>query len=178
MESELVKITQRPTAANVAKVLVSGCLNGPPIRYNQTNVPVVSAVWDRWETEGRLVPFCAELAAGFSIPRPPAEITTGDATSVLCGVGTVAEDNGNDVTELFTKGAELAVAHALEHRCVAAVLTDGSPSCGSTYQYDGSFTGGTRQGVGVVAQLLADSGIRVFPETQLEQADRFLRNGS
>lgn len=170
-----VQIARR-SEAEMAKVLVSGCLNGPPIRYNQTNVPVESPIWDRWEAEGRLVPFCAELAAGFSIPRPPAEITDGDSGAVLCGTGVVAEDTGNDVTGLFTEGARLAVEHARENGCVIAVLTDGSPSCGSTYQYDGTFTGATRTGTGVVAQLLIDSGIRVFPESQLEQADAYLRS--
>ncbi len=170
-----VQISRR-SDTDVAKVLVSGCLNGPPIRYNQTNVPVESPVWDSWDADGRLVPFCAELAAGFPIPRPPAEIVDGDSTKVLCGQGAVAEDVGTDVTALFIEGARLAVAHARENGCVVAVLTDGSPSCGSTYQYDGSFTGATRAGTGVVAQLLMDSGIRVFPESQLEQADAYLRS--
>jgi uncharacterized protein YbbK (DUF523 family) len=163
---------------SMRRILVSGCLNGPPIRYNKTNVEVISPIWDRWAEEGRLVPFCAELAAGFPIPRPPAEIRGGDGTSVRSGTGVVVEDTGGDVTELFLEGARKTVAHALEHGCVAAVLTDGSPSCGSTYTYDGSFTGGTINGTGVVAQLLIDNGIRVFPETQLEQADQFMRRES
>lgn len=160
---------------STAKVLVSACLNGPPIRYNQTSVTVKSPVWDRWAAEGRLVPFCAELAVGFPIPRPPAEIVGGDGANVLCGVGTVVENTGNDVTEEFVEGARLTVAHAIEHGCVAAILTDGSPSCGSTYRYDGTFSGGTEPGTGVVAQMLLDNGIRVFPETELEQADNFIR---
>jgi len=176
MESQPVRISQPSEVNTVTKVLVSGCLNGPPIRFNQTNVIVESPIWDRWAAEDRLVPFCAELAGGFSIPRPPAEILGGDGTSVICGIGTVAEDTGNDVTEQFMHGAQLAVVHAIENGCVVAVLTDGSPSCGSTYIDDGSFRGGTKSGTGVVAQLLIDNGIQVFPESQLEQADRFLRH--
>ena len=170
-----VNISRVGEAGPEARILVSGCLNGPAIRYNQTNVEVSSSIWDRWEAEGRLVPFCAELAAGFSVPRPPAEIQGGVGTTVLCGEATVREDSGNDVTDLFVKGAELAVAHAIANGCVAAVLTDGSPSCGSTYQYDGSFSGGTNDGAGVVAQLLRDEGIPVYAETQLDQADDFVR---
>lgn len=162
----------------VAKILVSGCLNGPPIRFNQTSVEVRSPIWTRWVSEGRLVPFCAELAAGFQVPRPPAETVGGDGKAVLSGKATVLEDTGQDVTNLFTKGAELAISHALEQGCVAAVLTDGSPSCGSTYVYDGTFGGGTTEGTGVVAQLLIDNGIRVFSEGQLEQADQFIRQPS
>ncbi len=47
------------------RILVSGCLNGRPIRFNSTNVSVESDIWDRWEAEGRLVAFCPEVAAGF-----------------------------------------------------------------------------------------------------------------
>ena len=157
------------------KVLVSGCLNGPAIRFNQTNVEVESPVWDRWAAEGRLVPFCAELSAGFVVPRPPAEILGGDGIAVICGAGTVVEDTGSDVTDMFMAGAQNTVDHALEQGCIAAVLTDGSPSCGSTYIYDGSFGGGTKKGTGVVAQLLIDNGIRVFSEDQLNEADLFIR---
>ena len=142
------------------KILVSGCLNGQPIRYNRTSVDVESEIWDRWAAEGRLVPFCPELAAGFGIPRPPAEIVGGDASMVLIGTAAVKEDNGNDVSELFVKGAELAVERALAEGCALAVLTDGSPSCGTTYQYDGSFAGGTRPGLGRDGSAAARPGDR------------------
>jgi uncharacterized protein YbbK (DUF523 family) len=175
MENQPVRISPSLPESDVAKVLVSGCLNGPAIRFNQTNVVVESPVWDRWAAEGRLVPFCAELSAGFVVPRPPAEILDGDGTAVLCGEGVVVEDTGSDVTDMFMTGARNAVDHALEQGCIAAVLTDGSPSCGSTYIYDGSFGGGTKKGTGVVAQLLIDNGIRVFAEDQLDQADQFIR---
>ena len=158
------------------KVLVSGCLNGRPIRFNETNVEVESAIWDRWQSEGRLVSFCPELAAGFGVPRPPAEIVRTSASLVLQRQGAVREDNGNDVTEMFITGAELAVERALSAGCVAAVLTDGSPSCGTTYVYDGGFAGGTTLGMGVTAQLLTDRGVAVFAETQIEQADAYLRS--
>jgi uncharacterized protein YbbK (DUF523 family) len=177
-DPQRVSAARSPHSKPVVKILVSGCLNGPPIRFNQTSVEVRSPIWTRWVSEGRLVPFCAELAAGFQIPRPPAETVGGDGKAVLSGKATVLEDTGRDVTGLFTKGAELAVSHALDQGCVAAVLTDGSPSCGSTYVYDGSFEGVTNAGTGVVAQLLIDSGIRVFSEDQLEQADLFIRQPS
>lgn len=158
------------------KILVSGCLNGRPIRFNETNVEVESAIWDRWTNEGRLVAFCPELAAGFPVPRPPAEIVGSVASVVLRGRGAVVEDDGTDVTGQFVAGAQLAVERAVASGCVAAVLTDGSPSCGTTYVYDGSFTGGTIPGMGVTAQLLSDRGLAVFAESQLEEADRFVRS--
>ena len=160
----------------VHKVLVSGCLNGRPTRFNSTNVSVTSAIWDRWETEGRLVSFCPELAAGFPVPRAPAEIVGATASEVLLGIGRVTEDNGTDVTDPFVEGARLAAQKAADEGCVIAVLTDGSPSCGTTYIYDGEFAGGTLEGTGVAAQLLIDEGVRVFPEDQLEAADDYLRS--
>jgi uncharacterized protein YbbK (DUF523 family) len=157
------------------KILVSGCLNGRPIRFNRTNVSVESEIWDRWDSEGRLVAFCAELAAGFPVPRAPAEIVDATAAAVLQGRGRVAEDNGADMTDMFVDGARLAAHRAMTEGCVMAVLTDGSPSCGTTYIYDGTFSGGTVEGRGVTAQLLADQGLRVFPEDQIDEADRYLR---
>ena len=178
-ETRVRSAPDRPNPADgVRRVLVSRCINGPPIRYNQTNVEVRSDIWDRWASEGRLVPFCSELEAGFAVPRPPAEILGGDASAVLMGRASVLEGTGGDVTDLFVQGAELAVAHAIEHGCVVAVLTDGSPSCGSTYTYDGSFTGRTLTGMGVTARLLADRGIPVYSENQLEEADEVLRRGN
>ena len=155
---------------------MSGCLNGRPIRFNSTSVSVESEIWNRWESEGRLVAFCPELAAGFPVPRAPAEIVGSTASGVLGGRGRVEEDNGTDVTDLFVSGARLAAQRALAEGCVMAVLTDGSPSCGTTYTYDGSFTGGTVAGMGVTAQLLSDQGLRVFPEDQIDEADRYLRS--
>ncbi|MCP5075184.1 MAG: DUF523 domain-containing protein [Rhodobacteraceae bacterium] len=49
------------------------------------------------------------------------------------------------------------------------MLTDGSPSCGSTYQYSGKFDMKTRKGDGVVAALLSRNGIRVFAENALDE---------
>ena len=176
MEQRVAPITiDSATEDTVAKVLVSGCINGPGIRFNGTSVEVKSPIWDRWESEGRLFPFCAELASGFAVPRPPAELVGGTASEVFSGAATVLEATGNNVTDQFIDGARRAVEYAVERGCVAAVLTDGSPSCGSTYVYDGNFAGGTQAGTGVVAQLLLDHGIAVFSETQLRQADEYIR---
>ena len=158
------------------KILVSGCLNGRPIRFDNTNVSVESEIWDRWESDGRLVPFCPELAAGFPVPRAPAEIIGSTASVVLQGRGRVEEDNGTDVTDMFVQGARLAARWAMSEGCVMAVLTDGSPSCGTSYTYDGTFTGGTVEGMGVTAQLLHNHGLLVFGEDRVDEADRCLRS--
>ncbi len=119
-----------PGVMTVHKVLVSGCLNGPPIRFDASNVSLTSEIWDRWVAEGRVVSFCPELGAGFPVPRPPAEIVDGTAGDVLAGAAQVLEDDGTDVSELFVTGARLALQRARDEGCVIAVMTDGSPTCG------------------------------------------------
>ena len=71
------------------RILVSGCLLGRKIRYNGTDKAVgkgeATNLLARWQEEGRLVPICPELSAGFSTPRPPAETPwcAGKAPSTL-----------------------------------------------------------------------------------------------
>jgi uncharacterized protein YbbK (DUF523 family) len=158
------------------KVLVSGCLGGAKIRYNASGVEVNHEIWRRWEDEGRLHHFCPEIAAGLGIPRPAAEIFDGTAADVLDGKAKVIEDTGADTTESYVDGAQLAVKEALDQGVAAAVLTDGSPSCGSTFQYSGYFDGKTKPGNGVLAESLLRAGIKVFPHTDLEAADKYLRS--
>ena len=42
------------------------------------------------------------------------------------------------------------------------VLTDGSPSSGTTYVYDGTFTGGTTEGMGVSARFFTTRGYHAY----------------
>jgi uncharacterized protein YbbK (DUF523 family) len=152
------------------KVLVSGCLGGAPLRFNETGVPISSPIWQRWASEGRLVWFCPELAVGFPVPRPPAEIVGGSAVDVLDGRARVHEASGRDVTGLFRAAADRALDRALQARVGLAVLVDGSPTCGSSYVHDGSFTGVTVAGRGVAAEALRRRGIPVFHHHDLDRA--------
>ena len=56
----------------------------------------------------------------------------------------------------------------------AGVLKDGSPSCGTTYIYDGSFRGQRDAGQGVTAALLSEAGIRVFSDLQIAEAAAYV----
>ncbi len=156
------------------RVLVSTCLLGQPVRYNAADAPSNKKILSRWQNEGRLVHFCPEISAGFPIPRPPAETVGGDGEKVLLGEAKVFEDTGADVTEMFVEGAKKAVEFAKRNRIKVAILTDGSPSCGSTYVYDGFFKGGTVPGKGVTAALMEQNGIRVFSENQMEEAQEYI----
>ena len=62
----------------------------------------------------------------------------------------------------------LALSAAREAGCQAALLTDGSPTCGSQFVYDGSFRGRRKAGAGVAADLRAH-GITVFSDGQIPQ---------
>ena len=59
------------------KILVSACLLGSPVRYNGSDRLVEHSLIARWREQGRIVPLCPEVAAGFPTPRPPAEIEPG-----------------------------------------------------------------------------------------------------
>ncbi|STV62642.1 Purine nucleoside phosphorylase [Klebsiella pneumoniae] len=80
---------------------------------------------------------CPELAAGLPTPRLPAEILGGTGGDVLAGRARIVESDGRDVTGHYQLAAWLALSAAREAGCQAALLTDGSPTCGSQFVYDG-----------------------------------------
>nr|WP_269765173.1 2-thiouracil desulfurase family protein [Burkholderia ubonensis] len=49
------------------------CVLGQPVRYNGSAKTAAHQALDQWRREGRLVPICPELSAGFGVPRPPAD---------------------------------------------------------------------------------------------------------
>jgi uncharacterized protein YbbK (DUF523 family) len=97
-----------------------------------------------------------------------------DGAAVLDGAARVLTANGVDVTDAFVRGAELALEVAQRNAVRMAVLKEGSPSCGSSRIYDGSFSGQTTAGSGVTTALLNRHGIRVFSEDQLTAAESYL----
>ena len=82
--------------------------------------------------------------------------------------GRVITEDGEDVTDAYRAGAEAALKIAREHSCTVAVLKARSPSCGCGEIYDGSFTHTIKAGWGVTARLLAEAGLRVMDEENLE----------
>lgn len=151
------------------KILVSACLMGQAVRYDGRSKPLIHPAIDRWREEGRLVTICPEMSAGMAVPRPPAEIVDGaDGEDVLAGTARVMEITGGDVTEGFRQAAENALALARETGCRYALLIDGSPSCGSGFIYDGSFSGGRHPAIGVTAALLKQAGIEVYSDREIK----------
>ncbi|PYR94297.1 MAG: DUF523 domain-containing protein [Acidobacteria bacterium] len=154
------------------KVLVSACLLGAKVRYHGGDARSEHPVLRRWQQEGRLVAVCPERDGGLPTPRPPAEIVGDEGgRGVLKTIALVRTREGADVTNAFVHGAEDALAAVRAQHIRVAVLKDGSPSCGTTFTYDGTFTGARRAAPGVTAALLEQHGIRVFNESQIDAAE-------
>lgn len=144
------------------RVLVSACLLGDRVRFDGRDKGVHNSVLDRWLAEGRVVKVCPEVAGGLGVPRPPAERQRD---------GRVLSDTGVDVTAEFARGAEFAVKLARENEVAIAVLKEGSPSCGSGYVYDGTFTKTKLPGeIGETTRALRAIGVQVFSELQWDEA--------
>jgi uncharacterized protein YbbK (DUF523 family) len=149
-------------------ILVSACLLGQAVRYDGEHKRCDAKVLQRWLRQGRVVPVCPEVAGGLPVPRPPAEITNGaGGLKVLAGEAIVMNSNGSDVSELFVRGARQALGNARSKDIRIAILKEGSPSCGTGYVYDGTFSHTRVTGLGVTAALLRQNGIHVFSEAQL-----------
>jgi uncharacterized protein YbbK (DUF523 family) len=156
-------------------VLVSACLLGSPVRYNGAHKRSGSEVLLRWLQQGRVVSVCPEVAGGLPVPRPPAEILAGaGGASVIAGLAKVVDPEANDVSAEFVAGAKHALQLAQSRGIRVAVLKEGSPSCGSGFIYDGSFTGAKVQQLGVTAAMLHNAGIKVFSEEQFSEANAYL----
>ncbi|TXH38186.1 MAG: DUF523 domain-containing protein [Rhodospirillaceae bacterium] len=157
------------------KVLVSACLMGEAVRYDGRAAGDGGGLLADWQREGRLVTICPELRGGLAVPRPPAEIEGGSGSDVLDGTARIVTPDGSDVTTFFLQGASAALRLAQEHGVKIAVLKQRSPSCGGREIYDGSFQGRRIAGEGVTAALLRRHGILVFDESQLTEAESWLR---
>lgn len=138
-------------------ILVSACLLGVNCRYNAVRAEneAVKALMERHT----LIPVCPEQLGGLPTPRFPAERR---------GSG-VFMDDGADVTASFAAGAAEALRIARLYGCEYAVLKERSPSCGSGFIYDGSFTGTLTPGDGVTAALLKANGVTVLGETGIDK---------
>lgn len=151
------------------RILVSACLLGQPVRYDGRGNLVDHPIWQRWLGENRLLPLCPEVAGGLPTPRPPAELQGQTIAKVR-----VVTQSGEDVTEFFRRGAELAQQIARQHQVRMAILKANSPSCGNEHIYDGHFRGKKIPGQGMTAEHLSRAGVKVFNEHQLAEALEFL----
>ena len=156
------------------KILISGCLVGRQVRYDNKIQKVENECILKWRGQNRLVVVCPEVEGGLPTPRPPAEIVGGTGEDVLTGDAGVHTVTGADVTSAFIRGAHLALDLVQRFHIRVALLKERSPSCGSCTIYDGTFSQRPIPGRGVTAALLARHGVAVFNETQLDSVCAFL----
>ena len=138
-------------------LLISSCLLGVNCKYNGKNnyLPLT----ERLKSDYHLIPVCAEIFGGLPIPRIPSERSG----------STVINKQGEDVTENFVRGAEEVLRLARFFDCKTALLKERSPSCGYGEIYDGTFSGRTISGNGVLSDLLRKEGIRIYRESDIEK---------
>ncbi len=149
------------------KVVVSACLLGAPVRFDARDKFCDHPVLQRWIEEGRVVSACPEMLGGLGTPRPPAEI-------VNDGSRRVVTNDGTDVTREFEAGAAATAAIAASNGVRIAILKSNSPSCGTGFIYDGTFSSTRVPGDGIATARLRSMGIGVFTEHELEAAEAYL----
>ncbi|MBS5378965.1 MAG: DUF523 domain-containing protein [Veillonella sp.] len=137
-------------------LLISECLCGVCCRYDGDHNKIDCL--EELKSLYNLIPVCPEVLGGLLTPRPPAE-RIGDR---------VQTRNGIDVTEQFKRGAELALAIAIDNNCLCALLKAKSPSCGYGEIYDGSFTRTIVNGLGVTSELLLQHNIQIYTEKNVQ----------
>ena len=125
--------------------LVSACLVGINCKYsggNNFNQKIFDLV-----KEGKAIPIC---------PGKPVEL------KVIDGKRYAIDNEGNDVTENFERGAIEVLKLAKSLNINKAILQPRSPSCGVNKIYSGNFDNKLIDGNGILADLLIENGIEVF----------------
>lgn len=146
-------------------ILVSACLLGINCKYNGDNNKDFKVL--EYLKDKEFIIVCPEQLGGMSTPRDPSEIIRLDGDAVINGETSVITNKRLDVTKKFKLGANETLKIAKLYNCKEAILKEGSPSCGSNYIYDGTFTGKKRDGIGVTTSLLKHNGIKVISENEI-----------
>ena len=101
-------------------ILVSACLVGINCKYsggNNFNQKIFDLV-----KEGKAIPICPEQLGGLKTPRKPVEL------KVIDGKRYAIDNEGNDVTENFERGAIEVLKLAKSLNINKAILQPRSPS--------------------------------------------------
>ena len=134
------------------KIMVSACLLGYNVKYDGNNNLDDKLI--NFLKDFEVISICPEVMGGLPIPRIPSEILDQK----------VINQNEKDVTKEFLMGASKVLALARKENIKIAILKDGSPSCGSSYIYDGTFTHTKINGMGQTTKLLKENGITILNE--------------
>lgn len=135
--------------------IVSACLAGVKCNFEGKSKPCQKVI--ELVKKGKAIPVCPEQLGGLPTPRIPSEIRD----------DRVVTKEGDDVTSFFQKGGEEAFRIASLVKCTEAIMKARSPSCGSGYVYDGTFSGMLREGDGIFTTKLKKKNIKVFTEEEI-----------
>mgnify|MGYP003449160091 FL=1 len=139
-------------------IIISACLCGCDCKYNGKNNKNESCV--ELLKRGKAVLVCPEQLGGMTTPRVPSEILKND------GKISVISKEGKDVSKEFKKGAKEALKIAKLVDAKVAILKNGSPSCGSKYIYDGTFSNKKMKDKGITAKWFMEDDLEVFLEDE------------
>ena len=140
-------------------ILVSACLVGINCKYsggNNYNQKIFDLV-----KEGKAIPICPKQLGGLNTPRKPVEL------KVINGKRHAIDNEGNDLTENFERGALEVLNLAKNLNINKAILQPRSPSCGVNKIYSGNFDNKLVDGNGILAELLKQNGIDVLTPNEI-----------
>lgn len=142
---------------NNYEYIVSACLCGENCRYDGKST--FSESIKRLVDEGKAIMVCPEVDGGLPIPRYPCEIR--NTKVVNC--------HNEDKTEEFILGAKKVLELAKKHNIKKAILKEKSPSCGSSFIYDGTFSTKLIKGQGITTKLLRENEIEVISDEEFDK---------
>ena len=140
-------------------ILVSACLVGINCKYsggNNYNQKIFDLV-----KEGKAIPICPEQLGGLNTPRKPVEL------KVINDKRYAIDNEGNDLTENFERGALEVLNLAKNLNINKAILQPRSPSCGVNKIYSGNFDNKLVDGNGILTELLKQNGIDVLTPNEI-----------
>ncbi|MGB4984931.1 MAG: DUF523 domain-containing protein [Erysipelotrichaceae bacterium] len=132
------------------KILVSACLVGVNCKYNGGNnyhPYLVDFLKDH-----EYITVCPELLSGMGCPRNCVEQVN----------ERFIDQFGNDVSDIFVKGVNLALSKLKDEDIDLVILQSRSPTCGVNQRYDGSFSGSLINESGLFAKRLKELGYKVI----------------
>nr|WP_312576571.1 DUF523 domain-containing protein [Sedimentibacter sp.] len=139
---------------NNYEYIISACLCGEKCRYDGKEL--TSHKIKELVDNKKALMVCPEVLGGLTIPRLPCEII-GDK---------VLNIEKEDKTDNFASGAVKVLEIAKKYGIKKAILKEKSPSCGSEYIYDGSFSRKLIPGEGMTTKLLRENGIQVISDEE------------
>jgi uncharacterized protein YbbK (DUF523 family) len=141
---------------NNYEYIVSACLCGENCRYDGKST--LSEEIKKLVDEGKAIMVCPEVEGGLPIPRHHCEIRGNN----------VVNRQDEDKTKEFISGAEKVLEFAKKHNIKKAILKEKSPSCGSSFIYDGTFSRKLIKGQGITTRLLRENGIEVISDEEFD----------